>query len=262
MLNELVVLHHNEPMTTSMAIAEGVGMEHHSVLVLLKKHIEPLSEFGRVEFEIQPFETNGGRQWRDVYFLNEQQATLLITFMRNSEIVIRFKVALVKAFFAMRDQLRSQTPQFTTRQLDHGADLAVAADRTFRSFMRAARSAGMSLPAALRIANVKTVERTGLDMLAELNVDPDGVAVASAKFIDTPADPFVDALTQWSDAKAVGGQFCMSEILSEVCGIRFGSKAFERQSPAAGRVLRRLGWRVRSTRIDGFVRRRWEKHIN
>ena len=75
-------------------------------------------------------------------------------------------------------------------------------------------------------------------------------------------DPFVDALTQWSDATPVGGQFCMSEILSEVCGIRFGSKAFERQSPVAGRVLRRLGWRVRSTRIDGFVRRRWEKHIN
>lgn len=102
---DMVFLHHNEPMASSLVIADGVGMEHHSVLVLLKKHIESLSEFGRVEFEIQPFETNGGRQWRDVYFLNEQQATLLTTFMRNSPVVIRFKVALVRAFFAMRNQL-------------------------------------------------------------------------------------------------------------------------------------------------------------
>lgn len=59
----------------------------------------------------------------------------------------------------------------TTRNPSHLADLAVAADRTFRCYLRAARSAGLRLPAALRVANDRTVERTGIDMLGELGVD-------------------------------------------------------------------------------------------
>lgn len=167
---ELVLLHHNEPMTTSLAIAEGVEMTHHSVLVLIRKHAEHLAKFGPCEFQIHVVDRpQGGGSNREVFFLNEQQATLLITFMRNSPIVIRFKVALVKAFFELRDRLKAvAAPQFTTGNLAHGADLVVAADRTFRSFLRAARSAGMPLPAALRVANQQTQTRTGMDMLAEL----------------------------------------------------------------------------------------------
>lgn len=36
------------------------------------------------------------------YFLNEQQATLLLTYLRNTTVVRAFKVALVKAFYKMR----------------------------------------------------------------------------------------------------------------------------------------------------------------
>lgn len=78
-MSDLVTLHHNEPMTTSLAIADGVDMEHKSVLQLIRNHAEDLAEFGGVAFEMRPFDTNGGKQWRDVYFLNEQQSTLLIT---------------------------------------------------------------------------------------------------------------------------------------------------------------------------------------
>lgn len=169
-MSELVLLRHNEPMTTSLAIAEGTENTHESVIKLVRKYVEDLQEFGTFGFEIQK---SGGRP-TEVAFLNEPQATLLITFLRNSEIVVRFKVALVKAFFEMRDRLRGQPgPQFVTSNLSHGADLAVAADRTFRSFLRAARSAGLALPQALRTANRQTVARTGMDMLAELGVDPE-----------------------------------------------------------------------------------------
>ena len=40
-----------------------------------------------------------------IYRLNEQQATLLITYLKNTEPVRRFKMNLVKAFFEMRDEL-------------------------------------------------------------------------------------------------------------------------------------------------------------
>jgi hypothetical protein len=165
MSTELVLFHHNEPMTTSLAIAKGVDMDHHSVLVLLKKHLESLSEFGRVEFEIQPFDTAGGKQWRDVYYLNEQQATLLITFMRNSPLVIKFKIALVKAFFELRDRAAAQlVPK-------PDADIFVAADRSFRAAMRSGRSAGLKMPQALRRANQIALEKTGVDMLGELQAE-------------------------------------------------------------------------------------------
>ena len=35
--------------------------------------------------------SKGGRP-QEIYYLNEQQTTLLLTFMRNSDVVIEFKV--------------------------------------------------------------------------------------------------------------------------------------------------------------------------
>lgn len=67
-------------------------------------------------------------------------------------------------------------PPFTTSNLAHGADLAVAAERTFRSFLRAARSSGLPHARALAVANDKTRERTGLDMLRELGIEADPAA--------------------------------------------------------------------------------------
>ena len=53
--------------------------------------------------------------------------------------------------------------------LSHGADILVAADRTFRGAMRSARSAGLPLHRALRQANEVCIARTGIDMIAELD---------------------------------------------------------------------------------------------
>ena len=166
-MSELVLLHHNEPMTTSLAIAEGTENTHKSIIQLVRKYVDDLQEFGTLAFEMRK---SGGLP-TEIAYLNEPQATLLITFLRNSEIVVRFKVALVKAFYELRDRLAAATPAFVTFNPGHGADLVVAADRTFRGFLRAARSSGMRLPAALRVANEQTRARTGMDMLAELGAE-------------------------------------------------------------------------------------------
>ncbi|WP_441347883.1 Rha family transcriptional regulator, partial [Streptococcus suis] len=39
------------------------------------------------------------------YILNEHQATLLITFLKNTEQVANFKENLVKAFFELRQEV-------------------------------------------------------------------------------------------------------------------------------------------------------------
>lgn len=187
-MSEIVLLHHNEPMTTSLALAEGTENTHESVIKLVRKYIEDLQEFGTFGFEIQK---SGGRP-TEIAYLNEPQATLLITYLRNTEIVRRFKIALVKAFYELRDRLAvPPAPTFETRQLSHGADLAVAADRTFRSFLRSARSAGLRLPAALRMANRQTIARTGMDMLAELGMTAQDVIEPAIE--DCGAAAFGDA---------------------------------------------------------------------
>ncbi len=50
------------------------------------------------------------------YLLNEQQATLLVTFLKNTEQVANFKENLVKAFFEMRDELAQIKLQRTLEQ--------------------------------------------------------------------------------------------------------------------------------------------------
>lgn len=195
-MSELVLLHHNEPMTTSLTLAEGVQMAHASVIKLVRKYIEDLQKFGPLGFEIHVVKRKqGGGDPAEVAFLNEGQSIFLLTLMRNSEIVVRFKVALVQAFLELRDRLAvSPAPTFETRNLSHGADLAVAADRTFRGFLRSARSAGLRLPLALKVANRQTIARTGMDMLAELGVVPED-APADA----LPFDPYgvTEFVRQW-----------------------------------------------------------------
>lgn len=105
--NELVAMVDGEATTTSLIIAEGAGIEHASIMKLIRNNLNDFNEFGRVRFEIQPFETAGGIQKRELAILNEQQATLLFSYMRNSEIVKQFKIRLVKKFYEMRDTIRN-----------------------------------------------------------------------------------------------------------------------------------------------------------
>lgn len=104
-MSDLVIIEENKACTTSLAISEGTGNEHRAVLQLIKTHESSLCEFGRVSFKMRPFETSGGTQIKRVAVLNESQATLLMTLLRNSPRVVEFKVALVKAFFKARDLL-------------------------------------------------------------------------------------------------------------------------------------------------------------
>lgn len=91
-----------EPYTTSEIIAECSGVKHHAIQEHIRKNVERLERFGKVSFQMRPLPS--GQQAKD-YILNEQQATLLITFLKNTEQVANFKENLVKAFFEMRDEL-------------------------------------------------------------------------------------------------------------------------------------------------------------
>lgn len=91
-----------EPYTLSSIVADCADVKHRHLKILLNKHKEDFEQFGKVTFKISPSEA--GQMVRD-YILNEQQATLLVTYLRNTKPVRAFKKALVKAFFEMRDEV-------------------------------------------------------------------------------------------------------------------------------------------------------------
>lgn len=92
---------------SSLAIADGAGVQHKNVLELITKYADDLGEFGTLAFETRAG-YNGARV--RVALLNEQQSTLLMTYQRNNPRVTAFKLALVKAFYEMAQQLRTPTP--------------------------------------------------------------------------------------------------------------------------------------------------------
>lgn len=93
-----------EPYTTNEIIAECAEIERISVRKLIENHKEDLEVFGILSFEMTKINDGRGRP-RKIYHLNEQQATLLITYLKNTEPVREFKKNLVSAFFEMRDEL-------------------------------------------------------------------------------------------------------------------------------------------------------------
>ena len=95
-----------EPYTTNEIIAEYAEIDRISVRKLIESHKEDLEVFGVLSFEMtKPSKGSLGGRPRKIYHLNEQQATLLITYLDNTKPVREFKVALVKAFFEMRDEV-------------------------------------------------------------------------------------------------------------------------------------------------------------
>lgn len=135
-----------QPVTTSLAIADGTHVQHKNVMESVRTHIESLRQFGEIAFE-----TRNNEQGRDteIALLNEPQSSLLIAFMRNSAIVIAFKVALVKGFYDMRAELMDRAPKSFASALRLAAeqqeiiearDAKIALDAPKVAFAEAVRS--------------------------------------------------------------------------------------------------------------------------
>ena len=111
---ELVQVEAGVPLTTTLHIAEWTGVKHKNVLEIVRKYAKQLQMFGLVAFQTRA-RLQGQHGGSDVEYalLNEGQATLLITFMRNTDKVIDFKVALVKAFLAAKNLINTNYMSLT-----------------------------------------------------------------------------------------------------------------------------------------------------
>ena len=107
----IVIIKDGDAVTTTLAIAEGTLNDHASVIALARRYQADLEDFGLVRFEIRPREVgqHGGGD-TEYAILNEPQSTLLLTFMRNTDIVRAFKKKLVREFWEMVQQRNQRAP--------------------------------------------------------------------------------------------------------------------------------------------------------
>lgn len=112
---DLVEVRKEKPFTTTLAIADGVGLEHKRVIELVRRYRSDFEEFGFLRFETAK---NRGTQGAPTEYaeLNEDQATYLITLFRNNPIVRGFKIRLVKAFRTALNEIERLTKQRTEPQ--------------------------------------------------------------------------------------------------------------------------------------------------
>ncbi|EPJ2342103.1 Rha family transcriptional regulator [Enterobacter kobei] len=113
---QLVEIKKLDLVTNTASIAEGVGRDHDTIIKLVDRNKSDLEEFGKVGFEIRAGYNNAKVR---VATLNEQQTTLLITYMRNNEVVRAFKKRLVSEFFTMRSALAKKKMDRNSARLEY-----------------------------------------------------------------------------------------------------------------------------------------------
>lgn len=107
----IVIIKDGDAVTTTLAIAEGTQNDHASVIKLARTYQADLEEFGPVGFEIHlATRPQGGGTPTEFAILNEPQSTLLLTYMRNTDIVRAFKKKLVREFWEMVQQRNQSAP--------------------------------------------------------------------------------------------------------------------------------------------------------
>lgn len=104
-----------EPYTTADMVAEYAQVQHKHINRLIQQHESDLAEFGLLRFENEAVPTGSGTKYRKIYYLNEQQATLLITYLKNTPPVRAFKKALVRDFFEARQEIERRNAQRTVK---------------------------------------------------------------------------------------------------------------------------------------------------
>jgi phage regulator Rha-like protein len=127
---DLVENFENELRISHRVIAEYTNNQQKNVSELIQKYSDKLLLFGKVPFQTEAIKNSKNKtNEQKTFFLNEPQATLLLTFMRNNEIVTEFKVNLVKAFYEMRMKIQTKpehekvSPQKSLETVQTGIEL-------------------------------------------------------------------------------------------------------------------------------------------
>lgn len=93
----------------SRHIAEAIGITHINAVELIRDHLPHFEELGLTRFQTEAVKIKGqrGKKYQKFVLLSEDQAYLLLTFVRNNSKSVPLKVRLIQTFKSVREKLRS-----------------------------------------------------------------------------------------------------------------------------------------------------------
>lgn len=89
----------------SRTFAPKMEIRHRQLMDNIKKYQDKFESLGRVAFQTETLQTEGGAQEVKFALLTEDQAYFLLTLSRNTDAVVTAKLELVKAFRKARSQI-------------------------------------------------------------------------------------------------------------------------------------------------------------
>lgn len=98
----------NVLVVSTLDMYEGLKVEHKAITDLIKKYENHFQEIRT--FSFLKVKSTGGRP-AEFCYLDEEQATFLITLMKNSPVVVPFKKRMTREFFRMRKFIAQQMNQ-------------------------------------------------------------------------------------------------------------------------------------------------------
>jgi len=107
-MSNIIQIIENEPVVSAMTISENTDNVYESIRDLILQYKNELKQFGDVAVlkSATSIDSLGRKnKSKEVAMLNEQQSTFLITLLKNTPIVVRFKLSLVKEFYELRTKL-------------------------------------------------------------------------------------------------------------------------------------------------------------
>ena len=165
-MTELVKVVKGIPLVSTLDMWRDLGVEHKALVSLVQKYE---SDFQGIRtFSFQKLKS-GGRP-TPYCMLDEEQATFLITLMRNSDVVVPFKLRLTREFYKMKAELirlasQSQNAQWLeTRQA--GKEVRMLATDSIKDFVEYAKLQG-STKAEMYYANISKMENSALFLLEQ-----------------------------------------------------------------------------------------------
>lgn len=104
-MKALVQVVNEEPRVSHRVVAENTQNKQENINQMISKNLVYFEKLGEVQIIEKKVQTSGGMQMQKTIWLNEGQATFLMTLLRNNEIVLDFKFRLVHEFIKMRELL-------------------------------------------------------------------------------------------------------------------------------------------------------------
>ena len=109
-----------ELVVDSRLIAEEMGIQHRSLKDTIRTYLIDIEQLGRVTLTAAPSKASGGGgSGETFYYLNQDQANLLLTYGNNTEIIRQLKIKLIKAFKnARNNKLSNNTDDLLTKLIN------------------------------------------------------------------------------------------------------------------------------------------------